>query len=264
MPTLALPGLSLHYEQRGRGVPLLLVAGLASDSSSWLTIGEPLSSRFRTVAPDNRGVGRTHPQDGPVSIDAMADDCAALLDALGIARAHVLGHSMGGFVAQRLALRHPGRVDRLVLAGTGAAAGASNVARFRDLADRLEGGEPRDAWFRRLFDAIFTRRFLTDPESVDAALRWALDYPFPQSIAGFRRQCDAMAAFDGHADVGRIAARALVVAGREDVLFPVDDCRAFASGLPHATFAVIDGAAHAIHTEQPRAFAGAVAAFLDR
>ena len=78
-------------------------------------MAEPLSARYRTIAPDNRGVGRTRTQDGPIDIDVLADDCEALLDHLGIGRAHVLGHSMGGFVAQRLALRHPGLVHRLVL-----------------------------------------------------------------------------------------------------------------------------------------------------
>ena len=263
MPTLALPGLSLHYEARGReGPPLLLVAGLASDAMSWLTVATPLAARFRTIAPDNRGVGRTRPQDGPSSIDAMADDCAALLDHLGIARAHVLGHSMGGFIAQRLALRHPARVDRMVLAATGAAPGPANVARFADLADRLDAGEPPATWFRRLFDMIFSRRFLADPASVDAALRWALEYPFPQSAAAFRRQAEAIAAFDGSADLSRLATRARVVAGREDMLFPAATCRALAEALPGADLVVIDGAAHAIHTEQPQAFVDAVASFL--
>jgi pimeloyl-ACP methyl ester carboxylesterase len=264
VPSLARPGLSLHYEVRGRaGAPLLLIAGLASDVMSWSTVAAPLASRFRTVALDNRGVGRTRPQDGPSSIDAMADDAVALLDHLGIERAHVLGHSMGGFVAQRLALRHPSRVHRLVLAGTGAAPGAANVARFDDLARRLEAGEPPETWFPRLFAMIFTRRFLATPESADAALRWALDYPFPQSAAGFRRQCDAMEAFDGTQDVAAIATPALVLAGREDVVFTPEACAAFAARLPRARLVVLDGTAHAIHTEQPEAFVDAVASFLD-
>ena len=262
MPDLARPGVSLHYETRGSGTPLLLVAGLASDALSWLPVAEPLASRWRTIAPDNRGVGRTLPQDVPVDVDTLADDCAALLDDLGVACADVLGHSMGGFVAQRLALRHPDRVGRLVLVATGDGAGARNVERFFALADRLDAGEDPAAWFRSLFDAIFTRRFLSDPAMVGLALRWALEYPFPQSAAGFRRQCEAIAAFDARADAGSIAHPALVVAGREDVLFPPDRCAAFAGSLPHARSIVIEGAAHAVHTEQPKAFVEAVEGFL--
>lgn len=263
MPTLDRPDATLHYETRGSGAPLLLIAGLASDSASWLTVWTPLASRYRVIAPDNRGVGRTRPQDAAASIDAMADDCAALLDCLGIARAHVLGHSMGGFVAQRLASRHPALVHRLVLVATGAAPGAANVVRFRDMADRLESGEAPDAWFRRLFGLVFTPRFLADPFNAEAALRWALDYPYAQSAAGFRRQADAVAAFDGRADLARIVAPALVLAGAEDQMFPASDVEAFAAQLHGARFAALAGAAHAVHTEQPKAFVEAVASFLD-
>jgi pimeloyl-ACP methyl ester carboxylesterase len=262
MPALARPGVTLHYDTRGRGTPLLLVAGLASDALSWLTVAEPLASRYRTIAPDNRGVGRTVPQDVPVDVDTLADDCAALLDHLGAGRANVVGHSMGGFVAQRLALRHPHLVERLVLVATSDGAGADNVEHFFSLADRLDAGEDRATWFRSLFEAIFTRRFMADPTSVDAALHWALDYPYPQSPAAFRRQCEAMAAFDGRADLVRIARPALVVAGREDIVFPPDRCAAFAARLPGAKLVVLDSAAHAVHTEQPKAFVDAVAAFL--
>jgi pimeloyl-ACP methyl ester carboxylesterase len=262
MPKVALGEVELHYEQRGRGTPLLLIAGLASDSLSWMTVAEPLAARWRTIAPDNRGVGRTTPQDAASSIDAMADDCAALLDHAGIARADVLGHSMGGFIAQRLALRHPALVRRLILAGTGAAPGAANVARFYDLAERLDAGEPLATWFPRVFEMIFTRRFLADPANAEAALRWALEYPYPQSAAGFRAQCDAIAAFEGRDDLAGIAHPALVIAGREDACFDVEECRAFATALRRGSFVVIEGAAHAIHTEQPKAFVDAVAAFL--
>ncbi|CAG0996538.1 3-oxoadipate enol-lactonase [Burkholderiales bacterium] len=261
MPSLALPDVSLHYEARGRGAPLLLVAGLASDSLSWLTVWTGLAARFRAVAPDNRGVGRTAPQDAAASVDAMADDCAALLASLGIARAPVLGHSMGGFVAQRLALRHPRLVERLILVATGARAGPGNVALFDDLAAKLASGEDPSRWFRRLFDLIFTRRFMSDPQNVEAATRWALEYPYPQSAAGFRRQVDAIAAFDGSGDLSAIAAPTLVVAGREDVLFPATACGAFARRIPGAAFVTIDGAAHAVHTEQPAAFVEAVSRF---
>jgi pimeloyl-ACP methyl ester carboxylesterase len=263
MPALARPGVTLHYDTRGRGTPLLLVAGLASDALSWLTVAEPLASRYRTIAPDNRGVGRTVPQDVPVDVDTLADDCAALLDHLGAGRANVVGHSMGGFVAQRLALRHPHLVERLVLVATSDGAGADNVEHFLALADDLDAGVDRATWFRSLFDAIFTRRFMADPTSVDAALHWALDYPYPQSPAAFRRQCEAMAAFDGRADLVRIACPALVIAGREDILFPPERCAAFAARLPGSKLVVLDGAAHAVHTEQPKAFVGAVAGFLE-
>lgn len=262
LPSIELPGVSLHYEQQGSGGALLLVAGLASDAMSWLTVWKDLGARRRVIAPDNRGVGRTRFHDATVSIDAMADDCAALLDRLGIARAAVLGHSMGGFVAQRIALRHPGLVERLVLVATGSRAPAESVARFRDLADRFDAGEDRSRWFRRLFDLVFTPRFLADPANVEAATRWALDYPWPQSAQAFRRQAEAIAAFDGQADLARLGVPVLVLAGRDDVLFPLDAMQRFAGAIAGARFEAVSGAAHAVHTEQPQAFVDAVTRFL--
>lgn len=262
MPELQRPGATLYYETRGAGPPLLLVAGLASDSQSWLPVATPLASGFRLVALDNRGVGRSRPQDAETSVDRMADDCVALLDALGIERAHVLGHSMGGFVAQRLAASHPARVDRVVLACTAVRPGARNAALFADMATALERDGDPARWFRAFFRWIFTARAFDDPAFVDMALRWALEYPYPQAPAGFRRQVEAVAAFDGRDDLARIAAPALVLGAREDIVFPPEALAALAAAIPGAKLAMIERAAHALHTEQPRAFVDAVTAFL--
>jgi len=264
MPTLERPDLALHYEERGAGPPLLLVAGLASDSLSWLPVATPLASRFRTLMPDNRGVGRTRPQDAPCAVDAMADDCAALLRGAGIERATVLGHSMGGFVAQRLARRHPDLVGRLVLVATGTATSERDAARLDAMAATFEADRDRARWLASLFELVFTARFRRDRSKIDAAMAWALGYPYPQSPRAFRRQVDATIAYDGAGDAAAIAAPTLVVAGREDALFPVARCEAFARAVRGAEFEVIEDAAHAVHTEQPSAFVDAVVRFAAR
>src|SRR5437764_14008294 len=112
MPMFSREDVDLYYECHGSGAPLFLIAGLASDSQSWQPIIGDLASRFRVIALDNRGVGRTIPQDPPTSIRAMADDCVALIDHLRLPSVHVLGHSMGGFIAQELAIRPPTRSTR--------------------------------------------------------------------------------------------------------------------------------------------------------
>src|SRR4029453_6499399 len=109
MPFFARDGVDLYYEIHGEGPPLLLIPGLATNSQTWATILPGLSSRYRTIVVDNRGSGRTSPGDARLDIEAMADGCAALIGHLGLASVAVLGHSMGGFVAQACALRHPER-----------------------------------------------------------------------------------------------------------------------------------------------------------
>src|SRR6266516_6351221 len=119
MPHAAVDGTSLYYERRGDGEPLLLIQGMSGTHLTW---GEPflaaLGDDLEMVVYDHRGVGSSGDQGQPVTIAGLADDAAGVLDALGWERAHVLGISMGGMVAQELTLRHPERVGRLVLGCT--------------------------------------------------------------------------------------------------------------------------------------------------
>ena len=111
-------GTKLHYERTGAGAPVLLVMGLGMNATGWWRTIPVLAERHTVVAFDNRGSGRSDVPDGPYSTELLADDAIAVLDAAGIERAHVYGISLGGMVAQQIALRHPERVDRLVLGAT--------------------------------------------------------------------------------------------------------------------------------------------------
>lgn len=115
MARLKLNDIELYYELIGRGKPVMLIAGLASDSQSWLPIVESLSAQFQVILLDNRGVGRTQPHSAASSIEQMADDCISLADHLGIAQLSLVGHSMGGMIALSCAARYPQRVQQLVL-----------------------------------------------------------------------------------------------------------------------------------------------------
>jgi pimeloyl-ACP methyl ester carboxylesterase len=221
-----------------------------------------LSDRCRVIAVDNRGVGRTRPQEGPLSIGAIVDDCAELVRRLGLSSVNLLGHSMGGFAALDLAVRHPELVDRLVLAGTSWICSERNKALFADWALALESGMQPAQWFRNIFYWIFSARFFEDRANVQEAVRFALDYPYPQGAIAFRNQVKAIAAYDGSGSLARVEAETLVIAGAEDLLFPVDVCATLARAIPGARLEVVDGAAHSIHMEQPRAFARRVLDFL--
>ncbi|MDP8313931.1 MAG: alpha/beta hydrolase [Candidatus Celaenobacter antarcticus] len=107
MPSTIVNGIDLYYEIHGKGEPLMLIAGLASDSQSWQPIMEDLSRNYRVITPDNRGVGRTKPSDINISIQKITDDCISLVRHLGLSSVNMLGHSMGGFVALDCAIRYP-------------------------------------------------------------------------------------------------------------------------------------------------------------
>jgi len=259
---LMLNDIELYYEVHGDGPPLLLVAGLASDVSSWQTVLPALSEYFRVILVDNRGIGRSVPEDAPVSVDLMADDCAALIDHLGYGPVHVLGHSMGGFTALSLAARYPDRVKKLVLAATGEKSSFRNTLLFSDLADLYERGEDPAGFFRTVFYWIFSPAFFEDEGTVKGAVEFALSYPFPQAPVSFRNQVNAIAAFDGRNLAASVSAPALVLSAAEDLLFASSAGRELAEKLPRGKYLSVEGAAHSIHAEKPKEFAEAVVSFL--
>ena len=259
---LMLNDIELYYEVHGDGPPLLLVAGLASDVSSWQTVLPALSEHFRVIVVDNRGIGRSVPEDAPVSVDLMADDCAALIDHLGYGPVHVLGHSMGGFTALSLAARYPDRVKKLVLAATGEKSSSRNTLLFSDLADLYERGEDPAGFFRTVFYWIFSPAFFEDEGTVKGAVEFALSYPFPQAPVSFRNQVNAIAAFDGRNLAASVSAPALVLSAAEDLLFASSAGRELAEKLPRGKYLSVEGAAHSIHAEKPKEFAEAVVSFL--
>jgi pimeloyl-ACP methyl ester carboxylesterase len=260
---LMLNDAKLYYEVHGvDGPPLLLVAGLASDVSSWQTVLPVLSEHFRVIIVDNRGIGRSVPQNAPVSVDLMADDCAALIDHLGYGPVYVLGHSMGGFTALNLAARYPEKVRKLVIAASGEKSSSRNTLLFSDLADRYEKSEDLAGFFRTVFYWIFSPAFFEDEGTVKGAVEFALSYPFPQAPVSFRNQVNAIAAFDGRGLARSVKVPALVLAGTEDLLFPAAAGRELAEKFPRGKYLAIEGAAHSIHAEKPKEFAEAVLSFL--
>jgi len=130
MPSVRINNIDCYYEIHGKGSPLILIAGLASDSQSWKPILGGLAEYFKVVIFDNRGIGRTqYPRDS-FRISALALDTVCLLDALAIKKADILGHSMGGYIAQEIAIEYPERVNRLILASTCAATSRKNKSLF--------------------------------------------------------------------------------------------------------------------------------------
>ncbi len=262
MPRLNVNDIALYYETHGDGVPLLLIAGLASDSQSWQPIIGELSSHCRVITVDNRGAGRTDPLGIQMSIHAMAADCIALVKHLGLKSVTMLGHSMGGFVAQECAIHYPEYVDKLILAATSSSNSRRNNDLFSYWASLLESGLDLKLWFRGIFYWIFSAHFFEDEKAVEEAVRFAVEYPYPQSPLAFRNQVNAIAGFNCADRLQQIRARTLVIGASADLLFPAQTCASLAGKIPGAVFAGIDNAAHSIHLENPGAFTRTVLDFL--
>ncbi len=245
MPTVHVNGIDLYYEQHGVGPDVLLIAGLGAHTGDWARQVPALARHFRVTAFDNRGCGRSSAPDEPTSIRQMAEDAIALMDALGIGRAHVVGSSMGGEIAQELAIAFPQRVDRLVLMATTAGGYWAHVVEteqrpvdLRRLVLRLRGLARQ---LRRRLRALAARRSGRGAQPPE---------PPPASAHGLRRQQEAAAAFDAHGRLHRITAPTLVLAGSRDQVAPVAAAEELARGIPGARLVVLRGAGHLMHYER--------------
>jgi pimeloyl-ACP methyl ester carboxylesterase len=261
VPVLQIADTRLHYEQSGVGPPLVLLAGLASDSASWGPLLPFLEDRFTVLRPDNRGAGRTRCPNDQITTKAMLVDLTALCDHLGAGPVNLVGHSMGAMLGLRLAAAHPDRVAKLVvLAGTPTPR-PKTVALFEDMARLRELKIPMPIWYRLLFQWLFAPSFFASSAELDAAAEAALSYPFRQSDADFLAQSAALHEI-GPVDLAAIKAPVLAIDGALDLLNSPETIRAALTGLPAVTHKTITGAAHAVHWDQPEATAKAILDFL--
>ncbi len=261
MPTLTVKDAEIYYELAGEGPPLLLLAGLASDSQSWGPARPHLERRFSLVMPDNRGCGRTRDDGAPLAVAGLAADALALIDHLGIARAHVLGHSMGVAVALSLTASRPDRVGRLALAAGAAKLPARAASVITSLVSLREAGIDQNTWHRLFFHWLFAPGFFESPAAVEAAVAMSRAYPYAQSPADMRRQAEAVLGFSP-AMSQPLDVPALLIAGEEDILLPPAAVRTTLELLPEARMTVLAGAGHSLHWDAPEAFAKAAGDFL--
>jgi 3-oxoadipate enol-lactonase len=248
--------IEVHYEEQGQGSAVVLVHGLGNDLHLWDEVATDLARLHRVIRYDVRGFGETDRPAGPYTLAGFAIDLAGLLDALAVDRAHVMGLSMGGVIAQRLALDFPQRVRSLVLVSTSSEVGDKARAAWLRLADVIEsrGFDARSADASRAFSPEFAERH---PEIVAATGKdnAAND---PRAYAAAAR---ASGDFAWTAELGRIGCPVLIVQGLADRLTPPGGSVKMARGLRRARLLMLEGAGHNIQIEQPVALANAALGF---
>lgn len=247
-----------HVEDGPMDAPVVLLAGsLGSTLDMWDPQVPALAERFRVVRYDARGHGRSPVPDGPYSLDDLVDDAIALLDRLGVAAAHVVGLSLGGMTAMRLASREPARVDRLALLCTSSRFPSPQPWTDRAAAVRAEGTGSVAA-------AVVERWFTEERRADDPGLaaRWQ-EVIAATPAEGYAACCDLLATMDLTDDLPRIGAPTLVVAGEQDPATPPEQLRTIAGAVAGARLLVLPGAAHLANLEQPLAVTAALLAHLD-
>ena len=274
MSTVRVGDIEMYYEQHGSGEPLLLVMGLAADSTAWMFQVPDFAHRYRTIVFDNRGVGRSSKPSGPYSIHQMADDAAGLLDALDIPRAHVVGVSMGGMIAQELALRHPKRVRGLVLGCTypepDADAERQRQFSVQQLGGRITAAGETEidlstidplAFFQTLIPRVFNQSFIdTELPKLLQIFGGALQWGF--SMEAILGQVEAVMGHKATDRLHQIASPTLVITGDADLLVSPANSDVLARNIPGAKLVKIPGGSHGFNFETPDVFNRTVLDFL--
>jgi 3-oxoadipate enol-lactonase len=274
MSIAKIDSIELYYEEHGSGDPLLLIMGLAADSMAWLFQVPDFSKHYRTIVFDNRGVGRSSKPPGPYSIHQMADDTAGLLEVLGIARAHVVGVSMGGMIAQELVLRHPRRVRSLVLGCTYPEPDA-DIERQREFSLQQFGGkvvasgemqidlsalDPM-SFFQHLLPNVFNQQFIDhELPKLMQLFAGALQYGF--SMEAILGQVAAVMSHKATERLHQIKVPTLVITGDADRLVPPANSEILAQHIPGARLVKIPGGSHGFNFETPDIFNREVLSFL--
>jgi pimeloyl-ACP methyl ester carboxylesterase len=238
----------------------MLIGGLTDPSESWEAQLEGLSDRYRVIAYDNRGTGRTPLGDEPLTVELMARDAVGILRALDIESAHVAGFSGGSLIGQELALSEPAAVRSLVLQSTWTSIEPRFHAVARSWRRLVERSTSERAMLEDFLIWVYTARAYADG-TVDAIVDESLAFPHPQTAEAFQAQLDAFMAFDAHDRLPEIAAPTLVLAGGDDIMAPPRLGRAVADLIPDARFEVLAGEAHQPFQEVPARWNSRVEAF---
>lgn len=252
MPHATIHGHEIFYERGGSGEPLLLVMGLSGTHRTW---GQPfldaLREDFEVVVYDHRGIGHSSRAEPGFSIADLADDAAGLLDELGWDAAHVVGISMGGMVAQEIALRHPERIRTLTLGCTYAGGPGSSLTSetvFGRLGEAWGSGD-RERALRTAWEVNVSSAFAADDAQFATFREDALAVPV--ALPAIVAQVQAIGGHDVSARLGEIAAPTLIVHGTADEMLPVSNAHAIAERMPQARLEVLDGIGHLFFWERP-------------
>jgi pimeloyl-ACP methyl ester carboxylesterase len=260
VPVADVNGTALYYERGGTGEPLLLIMGMGGSHLHW---GEPFATTLRrdfdTIAYDHRGIGNSGALAGELAISQLADDAADLLAALEVESAHVLGVSMGGMVAQQLALRHPARVRTLTLGATYAGGPGSRLT-DRDVVEALTQASLSGDVERAIaasWQFNFTPAYCADDDNFGPYLDVCARMRPP--LAVLMAQAGAIGSHDVSARLSEIDAPTLVIHGTEDRMLHASNGELIAATIPGARLELLDGVGHMFWWEQPQRSAALVA-----
>ncbi len=263
MPKVKVNGINIYYEIHGEGEPLLLITGLSADITSWAFQTHEFAQKYKVIVFDNRGVGQTDTPDIPYTAEMMADDTAGLLQALDIPAAHILGLSLGSFIAQEIAIKYPEKVKSLILAGSASQMPARTKFVEKSWGTLLQKGADVETFYTIMFPYMWTNRVFDNPDHLQMLMDGCIGNPYPQPTHAFLRQLDVCLAHDTRDRLSQISAKTLVLVGSEEILLPVEVSERLSKGISNSKLVVLEGGGHGFMVEISDKVNSAVLEFLD-
>ncbi len=269
MPKILLGNDEFYYEQTGRGEPVVFISGMGGDHSDWRWQLPSHSRHFRCLCFDNRGIGESAGAaaglgSGSYTLELLAKDVARLMDALGLEKAHIVGASMGGAIAQRFALDHPGRLLSLSLHSTLGRVSSLTRLKFDTQLYLLQKLEVVDV-LMSLAPMIWAERTLSERRHIIEAFRSARrEKGLPVGKEVYRLQAQALLGADFLPRLGEIRVPVLVTAGAEDGLIPAHESRLIHKAIPGSEYHLFAGCGHASTMENSRGFNAVSLKFLKK
>ena len=257
-------GVEIAYELRGAGDPIVMIHGAQGDQSMFNGMAADFAGEYRVLTFDQRGSGLSGKPDMPYSIAMLADDTAALMDHLKITRAHIIGVSMGGMIAQEFALRHPQKVRSLVL-GCTTPGGPNSIRMGGDALTSAYSTRPMTAEERgkALAEAAFTKGYLAQhPEIIASMIESRRSRPIDNSA--FPHRMKAAQEHNTYDRLGEIRSPTLVITGKDDALISWENSRILAERIKGAEQVILEPAGHCFWMEKPKESHDAIAGFVGR
>lgn len=252
MPKIHANGLNFYYEQTGVGPDLVCISGLSCDHTMWDV--RKFSDKFRVLVFDNRGVGQSEVPHQHYTMEAFVEDTVALCHALGIKKAHFLGHSMGGHIAQYVAALHPELVDKLVLACSEPEISVISYIATKTQIDLRHHNIPLRLLIETFLPVLFSIEYLEDKRRVEQFITQTMSNPYPQSAKGYIGQVEALRTHNTKHLLSKIKSPTLVLGCKDDLLTPLKNSEYLKNHISHALLTVIDNCGHVPFIEKPKEF----------
>ena len=256
-------GLKFHVQTFGSGVPVIMIMGLGAPGNKWRHNYELLSKWFKCIVPDNRGAGLSDkPEVKSYTTEQMADDIIGIMDALEIQKAHVMGVSMGGAIAQQVALKVPDRVISLILTSTFASVSPAFEKALNLICDLKEDTDPAVLKQLNLWMTYGQYTQIHHPEKIEKSIKEDASYPYPMPVYAYKAQCGACLSHNTADRLHELKMPVLIAAGAKDLFMNIEKTMELVHGIPQAEFYLAPEGGHVHQWEYPEPYDSVVLGFL--